>query len=160
GRFLWERLDGTRTLRDLTLDYWDEFRAIAPHAVAEVIDRLALAGFLVLSARRPDVRALNRLPLWRRALLRVPRLVEWYVPVRGVDRILTRVYRAGGWVLYTRPAQVALALLSAAGIGAFVYESARDPLAGHTPVVALLLPALYGSVFLHELGHALTTKAY
>src|SRR5207237_9439332 len=87
-------------------------------------------------------------------------LVGWVGPLRGVDRILTRVYRAGGWVLYTRPAQVALALLSAAGIGAFVYESARDPLAGHTPVVALLLPALYGSVFLHELGHALTTKAY
>ena len=41
GFFVWERLDGNRTLRDLTLEYLTEFKAFAPQAISETIGGLS-----------------------------------------------------------------------------------------------------------------------
>src|SRR5438105_11770648 len=90
GRFLWDRLDGTRTLRDLVVDYWDEYRVIAPHVVAESIERLLAAGFLALPSPSDQLRASAELPFRKRAFLHLRRLVEWYLPVRGVDGVVAR----------------------------------------------------------------------
>jgi hypothetical protein len=45
GWFVWQRLDGEHNLRDLTLEYFTEFQAFTPQAVAETVGGLAEAGF-------------------------------------------------------------------------------------------------------------------
>jgi CRP-like cAMP-binding protein len=46
GRFIWDRLDGSRTLRELTIEYGREFGSVTPQSVGEVAVRLARAGML------------------------------------------------------------------------------------------------------------------
>lgn len=37
GRFLWDRMDGAHSARDLTMDYFEKFRQFAPHVVGQVM---------------------------------------------------------------------------------------------------------------------------
>ena len=46
GRFIWDRLDGSRTLRELAIEYGREFGSVTTQSVAEVAVRLARAGML------------------------------------------------------------------------------------------------------------------
>ena len=46
GFFLWQRLDGDHTLRDLTLEYMVAFQAFAPQAISDTVGGLVEAGFV------------------------------------------------------------------------------------------------------------------
>jgi putative peptide zinc metalloprotease protein len=97
---------------------------------------------------------------WRRLL--TPRRVDFGWAPNLVDRI----YRSGGWLLFTRVAFVLEALVGAAGLGAFVYL-----VAGRygTPFVVAKHVGIGGAVFvagrffavsLHELAHGLTIASF
>jgi putative peptide zinc metalloprotease protein len=124
GFFLWQRLDGTHTLRDLTLDYVLDFGSFAPQAVSDTLARLAEAGFL--EGARPAGAVLERVARttgWQRATETARRIMEWQGSVRGVDEPLTRLYRGGMFLLYTRAGQVFLAAIALVGIVAFALVS-------------------------------------
>src|SRR5919107_546284 len=68
GFFLWQRLDGNHTIRDLTLEYVLEFGSFAPQAVSDTIGGLAEAGFT--EGARPAGAVLERVARttgWQRA---------------------------------------------------------------------------------------------
>jgi CRP-like cAMP-binding protein len=46
GRFIWDRMDGSLTVRDLTVEYGRELGSVTPQIVAGVVVRLARAGML------------------------------------------------------------------------------------------------------------------
>jgi CRP-like cAMP-binding protein len=46
GRFIWERLDGSLTVRDLTVEYGRQFGTVTPEIVVRVVVRLGRAGML------------------------------------------------------------------------------------------------------------------
>ena len=119
GSFLWQRLDGRHTVRDLMLDYLGEFKAFAPQVVAEVVGGLMAAGFVESRTLRADVaEAAFRLSPWQRGMLMARRVLEWQVALRDIDTHISRLYHGRGFpVLYTRTGQ-----LVAAGV-----SLARDP---------------------------------
>jgi len=164
GRFLWDRLDGRRTLRDLTVDYFYAFRAFSPQFVEETVSALETAGFLQTSPLRGDVPA-AALPAawWQRAAGGAGRVLEWRITARTVDGPLTWLYDAGLHLIFTAGWQAVLALVSLAGLAVFFLSADRagawlqsPPAAG---LLAFLLPAWLLSMALHEAGHALTAKA-
>lgn len=164
GWFIWQRLDGSHSLRDLALEYFEVFGSFAPGPIAEVISQLGGAGFLEEAPVRRDV-----LEAWvsrRERLLRALRgLLTWRVLWDGVDPLVTRLYRNGAFLLYTRAAQFVLGAVAVAGFAAFAALSvrARALELGQVPMGALvgfLLPALLGAVLVHEAAHALTAKAF
>ncbi len=167
GYFLWQRLDGERSLRDLALDYFVSFQAFAPDAILELLAGLARAGFIETRALAADVSEADHaaMPAWQRATLGARHLLEWRVTLRDIDRRLDWLYRHGVRRLFTPPAQALLALLAVCGLLAFVALTGRVTgtlaHAGRAgPLLALAL-AMYGaSVFVHELGHAFTVKAF
>lgn len=165
GYFVWERLDGERTLRDLTLEYLAEFKLFAPEAIAGMVGDLMAAGFAEGATPgagvREDVEKTSRL---RRATAAARRVLEWQVPLRGVDPFLTVLYRMAH-PLYTKPGQVLLAVVSLAGIVAFVLGigelgDAVEGTEGGGWLLLFWVPALFVSIVVHEAGHALTTKHY
>lgn len=163
GWFLWQRLAGEQTVRDLTLAYWQEFGAFAPQAVADLVDDLAAAGFVERPRLRPELRTTTPLSWQERAMGRARRLVEWYVPLHGVDAVLTRLYAGGVRFLFTRPAQLLLGLVLVAGWAAFLLAGGRAGAAlAHSAAGGALLLALFPAVVLatacHEAGHAFATK--
>lgn len=166
GWFLWQRLDGRHTIRDLTLEYYAAFRAFAPHVIADVVGGLAEAGFVRTRAVVAEAAgALVHASRWQRLLLQARRVLEWRVTISNVDAPITRLYRRGAYLLYTRSAQLFLGILAVAGLVAFASVSARAGsalLSGSSgPVLFLfLIPAYLFSILIHEAGHAFTTKAF
>jgi putative peptide zinc metalloprotease protein len=167
GYFLWRRLDGEHALRDLALDYFVQFQAFAPDAILELLAGLARAGFVETRALAADVSDADQaaMPAWQRATMGARHLLEWRITLRDVDRRLDWLYRQGVRRLFTPLAQVLLAVLALCGLLAFVTLTGRVTgtlahagLAG--PLLALALAMYAASVFVHELGHAFTVKAF
>ena len=86
--------------------------------------------------------------------------------IPGLGRFFERVYLAGGWLLFTRVALVAMALLGTAGLFTFGYLIARRY---GTPFVVADRIGIGALVFLlgrflvvafHELAHGLVVSSY
>jgi putative peptide zinc metalloprotease protein len=65
GWFVWQRLDGEHTLRDLTSEYMATHEASASHAVVEAVVGLVVAGFVEGVKPSPEVIA-EEPTLWQR----------------------------------------------------------------------------------------------
>jgi putative peptide zinc metalloprotease protein len=166
GFFLWQRLDGNHTLRDLTLEYVVEFGSFAPQAVSDTVGGLAEASFV--EGARPAGSVLERVARttgWQRATAAAHRIMEWQGSVRGVDEPLTRFYRGGMFLLYTRAGQVFLAAITLVGIVAFILGigelgAALEESEAGGWLLLFWIPVTLVALLVHEVGHAFTTKHF
>jgi putative peptide zinc metalloprotease protein len=75
GWFVWQRLDGEHTLRDLTSEYVATHEESASHAVVEAVVGLVAAGFVEGVKPSPEVIA-EEPPLWQRVRAAIRRILE------------------------------------------------------------------------------------
>jgi putative peptide zinc metalloprotease protein len=75
GWFVWQRLDGEHTLRDLTSEYLATYEASESHAVVEAVIGLVAAGFVEGVKPSPDVIA-EEPTLWQRVRATIRRIRE------------------------------------------------------------------------------------
>ena len=75
GWFVWQRLDGEHTLRDLTSEYLATHEASASHAVVEAVVGLVAAGFVEGVKPSPQVIA-EEPTIWQRVRAAVRRILE------------------------------------------------------------------------------------
>jgi CRP-like cAMP-binding protein len=75
GWFVWQRLDGQQTLRDLTSDYEATHEGSSSHAVVEAVVGLVAAGFVEGVKPSPEVIA-EESTLWQRARATIRRILE------------------------------------------------------------------------------------
>jgi putative peptide zinc metalloprotease protein len=169
GWHVWQRLDGQRSLRDLTVAYAQAGGGIAPQAIVHLLADLAAAGFVTGPRLRHDLaRFVERAGPWTQASRLARSALTWRVALGGVDAPLTWVYQRAAHVLYTRWGQAVLAALAAVGLVAFVLGVATGTASGATGQhdipgggdLLLLVLAYLLSVVIHEAGHACTTKAF
>jgi putative peptide zinc metalloprotease protein len=160
--FLWERLDGRHTIRDLTIDLFREHQVLAPDMVMDVLHRLAAAGFVELAQVEQQVGAeVTTRRRWRRHLQPT---FDRSLTIGGCDGFFTALYARGLHVLYTRWGAVCVALATLGGFACFL--AVAPSVAGsllHGGMFAragvALLPLIGIAVLLHELGHGLAAKA-
>jgi putative peptide zinc metalloprotease protein len=156
---VFELLDGSYTLVELVGAVEQRFGASGPARLARLLSDLGERGFLEGVA---GAQAMAEEPtgFWRR--LFKPR--EKVIP--GLGKFIERLYRAGGWLLFTRPALVVISVLALAGIAAFVYLVVGQY---GTPFVVADKISLGGLVFLlgrgavvavHETAHGLTMASF
>ncbi len=156
---LFEQLDGSRSLVELVGDAEARFGTRGPARLARLLSDLGERGFLSGVA---GAQAAPSAPAGRLARMFKPREKI----VKGFGAWIERVYKAAGWVLFTRPVLIFLAVLIAAGIAAFV-----GLIVGRygTPFVVASKFGLGGLVFLagrfavvavHELAHGLTMASF
>jgi putative peptide zinc metalloprotease protein len=166
GWFVWERLDGRHSLRDLTMQYFKEFKEFAPFMIAEVIASLASVGFVQGTSRRAWSLAVEAPRSWgQRVLAGMQPLLYKRVVLRPVDRPITWLYKHGIRFLYTRSAMVIMAVTALAGFLAFLTDIARDlPLLGTRSMegstIIWLILLVFIAIFLHEAAHAFTVKSF
>ena len=159
GLFVWQRLDGDTTLKDLTIDFFRTHQEFAPDKIGQIIAGLAHAGFVEDAAPRPvaDRPASN----WDAALSRARQLLEWRVTLHNVDRAFDMLYRFGGFVLFLRPVQIMLAVLCVIGLvaAALSAPSAVQTVSQSSPLILVwLIPFVILTAVLHEIGHGLAVK--
>jgi putative peptide zinc metalloprotease protein len=167
--FLAQRMDGTRRVSDLVVDYFEKFGSFGLKQVSDFVTLLRQFGFLTDPPRDVWVALGERLnpatkPPERRWTEGTAMRLK--VPVRGIDGLITSYYQTVGRWIFTRPFLIFTLLVSIAGLAAFAAELIRgeDPFApiagsGFAGVVALVV-AYYFTVFIHESSHALTCKHY
>lgn len=167
--FLFSLMDGEHTVRDILLAYYREFGTLAFSRVLGLIEELKEGGFLV--AEQPRLLTYLRRRCARRdwvgRLASVGQAVlAKELALAGIDRWVSALYRAGGWLLFTRGAQALFLVVSVVGVGLFAaaLRSGSYSLVavkGSYLVGGAVLAALQLAViFVHEHAHALTTKHF
>jgi CRP-like cAMP-binding protein len=160
--WVWEQLDGERTIQQLVLAYFMQFKAFAFDAIISLVDRLREGHMLAEPPRHlyaDLVAGISRQSLSYK-LSWVARVVftKEFV-IKKLDAHLDHIYRFAGWILFTAPIQVLLLLVSVIGTALFILL-ALDPryklLAGDTAWQLGVLA--YIPLVIHEFGHAITAK--
>jgi putative peptide zinc metalloprotease protein len=165
---LWQRMDGRQTVQEIALAHFLERGDFAANRLATLIRELEAGGFLV--AGQTDVFA--SIVAWRRSrkpIVRLARLIKsalvfelYRVP--WADELFSTVYRRGGWILYTRAAQVLFLLIIGVGIVVWlrqVYTAEHSLLKtnGSYLLGFITLCVLdVAGVNLHDLAQGLTLK--
>lgn len=165
GKFVWDLLDGSHNIRDLTLAYFERFKTFSPHAIAEVIGGLGKARLLRSATWSDSVqKLLLKVPFVARMLGAVHHVLEYVVVLRHVDSWFSRWYQRGVRFLFSVPAQVVMGAVAVSGIAGFVHlmPAAVSQLSMHPWWVWLLMvaPAIALSVIPHELAHGFAVKHF
>lgn len=160
-------MDGTRTVKILVVEYYQKNGVLALPRISGLVQLLRSHQFLIapplnvyaaLDARLKPFEATNF----------VARVVRGFLfsnlSVHNIDTQMEKMYRALGWIFFTRPAVLIGIVLSILGPLIYLEELARQryPLfqIGGSYVTGILVILLLQSVTLiiHELGHAMAVK--
>ena len=166
GWFVWERLDGNHTLKDLTLEFLAEWKAFAPDQIADIVAGLATAGLTQGRVLREDVVPHAPHASWWQGTVQAARsIMEFHVEWQNTDAVFSALYRNGGYLLFTKPAQVVFALVAILGFLPFFLSGERvrpfldDPVRSR-PLLLIVYLGLHVALVLHEMGHGLATKHF
>jgi putative peptide zinc metalloprotease protein len=170
---LWDLMDGSRTVKDLVVAYFERHKSFAFGRVTALVDELRAGGFLTDKPVGVYQQAAEQLAerdwsyRWRR-LARAFLEQEFYL--KGIDRYLTQAYRLGGRVFFFKPVLGVLTLLALIGFVGFVALLRRGTYAilapdhstvlGYVAGLLTLLLINLAMTFIHEAAHALTTKHF
>ena len=168
--FLWARMDGNRSVKDLVVAYFAHYGAFAFGRVAQLVSLLKAGGFLTdkpIGVYRRAQEQVEQRRL-RHKLVRVAGgFMQHQFAIGGLDRLFGALYRWGGFLLFTPVLQILYVVLSAAGIICFAlayrggsYSLIATASGSYVPGLAVLLALLVLSILIHELSHALTVKHY
>jgi CRP-like cAMP-binding protein/Zn-dependent protease len=158
-------LDGTRTVRALVVDRFQDSGELELSGVADLIEELRRGNFLTTSfvdANAAIGRRLDRSSRITRTVRKFVRTlsIEW----DGAQGFVAAAYRGGLRFAFLRPVTWSLAVIAVVGLVAFgaLYRSGRFGLTGHSaPIESLILIAMnYFLTFAHELSHALVLVRY
>ena len=155
---LFQLLDGKHSLVELMTEAERRYGSGGGGKVAGLLADLGDRGFLEGVEKQaeapPDASRLRR---WMK-----PRelVFGWAGP------LFEKIYRRGGWILFTRPAIALMGLVAGSGVAVWIYMVAARY---GTPFVVASKIGLGGLVFLlgrfvmvafHELGHGLTVASF
>jgi putative peptide zinc metalloprotease protein len=157
-KFIWDRLDGNHSLGQINIEFTHSFRRFGARTVEMLAEKLGQAGFL--EGVSPSATGLQHPPAWKAVL----RAMIWHkFPVRGVDRVVGRLYRLLGPAIWHPVSRAILGLVVVAGFFLFVWEMHslvwRSPTRGWALGIASTCAYLV-CLMLHELGHALSCKRH
>jgi putative peptide zinc metalloprotease protein len=168
-RFLWEQMTGRASLLEIGTAYVLRYGAFDFDIIPELIAKLRRAELLTMrpASRLREVLARNQKnPAARAAHAVLHALEKLTVTSRRSHDVFARIYRYGGFVLFTPVALLALAALVALGgrSAVLLWGESGDVTAGlaRHPVVAILLVKLcfWLTVITHQAMHALACVHY
>jgi putative peptide zinc metalloprotease protein len=168
--FLWNLMDGEHTVQDLAVAYFIQYKAMAIEGLLTFLGQLEARGFLAdthVNLYSATAGMIRRGRIGPRLYRVWQALTSATISIHGVDRFFRALYRYGGFLLFTRSAQVAILVVTIAGLAAYVYlalSGTFSVLTGGGERASLGLLCLYlaqmVALFTHEASHALACKHY
>jgi putative peptide zinc metalloprotease protein len=163
-------MDGARTIADIVVEHLHRTGVFALDRLARLTAALGATGFL--GEERPRVyerlarRRTLRDPLTRASLL-LRRAIVWDIlRWSNADRVIAAIYRAFGWLAFTRVGATLIGVICVVGLAAWVLEIRAGRHALVTVdgsyvlgIVALIVLQVL-SISVHEAGHALAIRHY
>jgi len=167
--FLASRMDGTRRVSDLVVDYFRQFGSFGYDRVVRLVGELREAGMLVDRPRNIYERlqgALNPPKTPPKPRRTEGPFLMLRLPLKGIDPAVTWLYDHLGFVFFKRPVVLLTFVVTILGLAAFV----ADLFGGHdifAPLgksvllgIVALVVAYYLATFIHESAHALACKHF
>jgi putative peptide zinc metalloprotease protein len=168
-RFLWDQMDGHTSLQEMATAYVLKYGEFNFDIIPELVRKLQQAQLLTLqpASRLRRVLARNRQQkMLRAAELTLFALERINISSRRVQPFFERLYRWGGFLLFTRAAAVVCAFLGLLGIvaGVRLWHSAEEiasGFGGHAvgALVSVKL-LLLATLAVHQLVHGLALVHY
>ena len=163
GRFIWDRLDGNNTIRDLTIAYAEQFGQFAPDRVQRLTRTLVERGFAVVPQLKHGTKEQRR-GLVGRIIGSAMAAVSWTKTMGDVDALVSKWYRRVGRLAFSKVGAAVAIALAVAGPVIFVVSGPLSTEfideAGGTLLLLGVLPANAIGAILHEASHALAVKHY
>ncbi len=168
-KFLWARMDGHASLQEIATAYLLQYGSFDFEIIPTLIVKLRRADLLTMRpvSRLRAVLARNRRnPAARAAEATLHALEKLTVTSRRSHNVFEKIYRYGGFILFSPAAVVALTVVAVLGGRAAVQlwsESGEITHAlGKHPIVAILLVKLcfWLTVVSHQIIHALACVHY
>ena len=168
--YLWNLMDGQHSIRDLAVAYFVRYKSLAVEGLLSLLGQLDAKGFLAeprsnLFANTAQALGQNRIQRLRSWLVRT--FLQKMFSVRGIDNTLTKLYKAGVFLVFSRPVQILFLVITLTGLAAFGYHAWRGThsILGNNSVglasgLAGLYIAQFFAILLHESAHAFTCKHY
>ena len=168
-RFLWDQMDGATSLQQMATAYVLRYGEFNFDIIPKLIRKLQRAGLLTLTpaSRLRKVLARNQrrwIAVWLETVLTTLERVN--ISSRRVQPLFVRMYRWGGFVLFTRLAAALCVILAIVGIvsGVKLWNDAGDIAhgLGARPILALLSVKLLFIFTLawHQIVHGLALIHY
>ncbi len=168
-RFLWEQMDGRTSLQDMATAYVLRYGQFDFDVIPTLIRKLQRAQLLTLrpASRLRRILARNRRQrILKTAETALTALERINISSQDVHPFFTRLYRWGGFLLFTPVAAALCVLLAVAGLVAGVRvwgdaEGVGQDLGGHAVLALVLVKLLFfGTVAAHQLVHGLALVHY
>lgn len=165
GAFLWSLMDGTHTVRDISVAFYQRFGQLGFSAVLKCMVDLHAAGFVQIQNPAPkQVDRSARRSRFSSVLTAVSNLITvHYFSIPDPDKFLTRADRALFKHVFSAPAQVLLLAITLGGAAVYIYDLVAGrltlPHSAGVAVVAIVIATVL-HMFLHELAHAVTCKRF
>jgi putative peptide zinc metalloprotease protein len=170
--FVWERMDGEHTVREIMYAYRDRFGSMPIFGIMQSINTFKNCG--MLQERRESlwdrlVRFMNGdtalQPTEKRTILQ--RLNKSKLSLPQLDKYTTAIYRRGGWLLFQPLIWLPVLLISLAGAGLLLFTLfSQHPLSrqitdfGPAFYILVTVLTLFPMIFVHEMMHALAVKHF
>jgi putative peptide zinc metalloprotease protein len=168
--YLWNLMDGQHSIRDMAVAYYLRYKSLAVEGLLSLLRELDVKGFLVES--QSDLFSNTAQALGQN---RIQRLRNWLVgtflqttfTLRGIDNAVTKLYKGGIFLVFTKPIQMLILMITLTGLTAFGYHAWGNSfsiLRGGSEGLVLGLVGFYIAMFiailLHESAHAFSCKHY
>ena len=168
-RFLWEQMDGKRSLQEIATAYvlrYGEFDFdVIPHLMRK-LQRAQLLTLTPTSRLRQALARNRRRPMAKMAESALTVLERINISSQNIQPVFRRAYRFGGFVLFTPAAAVACVILAVVGLVAAVrlWPEAERVVSGFgkSPLMAVLSVKLLFlvTVAAHQIVHGLALVHY
>ena len=168
-RFLWEQMDGKRSMQEIATAYMLKYGEFDFDAIPQLIRKLQRAQLLTLtptSRLRQALARHRRQPVAKMAESALLVLERINISSRNVQTAFRRAYRFGGFFLFTPAAVVLCAILAVVGLMASIrlWPDAELVVSGFgkSPLMAVLsVKALFlVTVAAHQVVHGLALVHY
>jgi len=168
-RFLWEQMDGARSLQEIATAYVIRYGEFDFDIIPQLIRKLQRAQLLTLTTTSRLRQALarnRRRPMAKMAESALTVLERINVSSRNVQPVFRRAYRFGGFLLFTPAGVVLCAMLAIVGLaaGLKLWPDAERVVSGFgkSPLMAILSVKLLFlvTVAAHQVVHGLALVHY
>ena len=168
--FLWNLMDGQHTDQDLAVAYFVKYKSLAIQRLLVLLGQLEAKGFLIDQHVNLYAHTAARLGQGRGKTV-ATRLwgafTQTTFAIHGIDGLLTKIYRAGVFLIFNPVVQGLMLLITLAGLGAFIYQMQAGTFSVLTGGgeyvgvgIVMLYVAQFIAIFLHEAAHAFTCKHF
>lgn len=160
--FIWRKLDGEHTIKDLTISFFKRFNEFAPDKICNLLYKMSELGFVIIPAINKKVTDISHRNKWQRIKHALSVVLEKEFSITNLYLWLRFFYRKGIYLIYTWPVRILIFLMIAMGmvslVGSYstIMTIAQSSNLNFLFVLFMILAANAITVFLHELAHAFT----